>query len=319
MEREASPNEPKTLLEAVRYFADPDTAHAFFVQVRWPNGVKCPRCLSDAVAYMPKYRRWVCHAKHPKRQFSAKVGTIFEDSPLPLEKWLPAVWMIANDKNGISSYELHRALGVTQKSAWFMLHRIREAMRTGSFTRASGTIEVDETFIGGASQNMHKAERARRGIRRSPHASAKAIVLGMLERTSRGGRVRAKVIPDVKRTTLHREIREHVTSGSEIMTDAHAGYFGLGPDYVHETIDHLVAYVRGKVHTNGLENFWSLLKRCLFGTYVNVDPSHLARYVDEEAFRYNERDRTDGGRFMYALRGAPGRRLTYRALIAEPA
>lgn len=315
---------PKALLEAVRYFSDPDIAQDFFVKLRWPNGVVCPTCGSEAVTYMPTYRRWACRTKHPKRQFSAKVGTIFEDSPLSLEKWLPAVWLIANAKNGISSYELGRALSITQKSAWFMLQRIRLAMRTGSFDKMSGRVEADETFIGGAARNMHKDKKRERTSGKRGGAVGKTAIMGLLERhgPDKTSRVRAFVIPTNRKGELLPRIHQHVEPKSEVITDALSSYRTLDQDtYTHTVIDHAESYARGHVHTNGIENFWSLLKRAIKGTYVSVEPFHLFLYLDEQVFRFNHRsDRDgDGGRFVKVLRNATGRRLTYGDLTMSPA
>lgn len=281
---------PATLLEAIQYFSDPQVCLDFMVGLRWPDGVVvCPTCGSREVGFLASRNLFQCRIKHAKRQFSIKVGTIFEDSPIGLEKWLPALWMIANDKNGISSYELHRALGVTQKTAWFMLHRIRLAMQTESFDKMSGEVEVDETFIGGAARFMHKDKRAEKITGRG--MVGKTAVLGLLERHGPDGhsRVRAGTVKGRTRKVLDPIVREHVETGSEVMTDALKSYAALQDEYIHEVIDHAEAYARGKVHTNGIENFWSLLKRALKGTYVSVEPFHLFRYVDEQAFRFNAR------------------------------
>jgi transposase-like protein len=294
---------PSTLVEAVRYFASPDVCLSFMVSIRWPDGsVTCPVCGADGPRFIASRRIWQCGKAHAKRQFSIKTGTIFEDSPLGMDKWLPAVWMIVNDKNGISSYELGRAIGVTQKSAWFMLHRIRTAMQNKSFSKLRGIVEADETFIGGKLKNMHKTERLRvLGSRRGGNAP-KAIIMGMLER---GGEIRAHVIPDTSGDVLKGAIREHVSAGSDVRTDSWRGYRGLNPDYVHRYVNYMKEYVRGSVHTNGLENFWALLKRAIKGTYVNVEPFHLHRYVDEQAFRFNNREASggDGTRFVPAVLG----------------
>lgn len=308
---------PETLVEAVRYFSDPDVCLTFLVGLRWRDGVTCPTCGSRAVTFLADYRRWKCREDHPRRQFSVKVWTIFEDSPIGLDKWLPAVWMIVNDKNGISSYEVGRALGVTQKTAWFMMHRIRLAMRRGGFDRMRGDVEVDETFIGGKARFMHKGRRAAKI--KGTGGMGKSAVMGLLERHGPDGhsRVRVKTIPNVRRQTLAPEVRQHVESGANVYTDALKSYEGLAPDYAHQVIDHAEAYVRGKVHTNGLENFWSLLKRGVKGTYVSVEQFHLFRYLDEQAFRYNARRANDGTRFLDVLRTIVGRRLTYKNLIGQ--
>jgi transposase-like protein len=301
---------PTNLIGAIRYFSDIDVCTDFVASLRWPDGPACPRCGDMAYSYLSTRRLWKC--KGCKRQYSVKVGTIFEDSPLGLDKWLPSVWLIANSKNGVSSHELARALGVTQKSAWFMLHRVRLAMQTGSFDKLDGTVEVDETFIGGKARNMHKADRERRIT--GTGGKDKAMVVGVLQRR---GEVRATVLPDRRKGTLQTQVREHVAPGATVYTDALGSYSGLSADFAHDTVDHAEYYVRGQVHTNGIENFWSLLKRGLHGTYVSVEPYHLFRYLDERVFTYNLRDLSDLGRFATVLGMVNGRRLTYSALIGH--
>ncbi len=302
---------PTSLLEAVRYFTDLDVATDFVAKLRWPNGPVCPRCGGTEYSYLTTRRVWRC--KSCKKQYSVKVGTIFEDSALGLDKWLPAIWLAANSKNGISSHELGRALGITQKSAWFMLHRIRLAMQTGSFAKFSGEVEVDETYIGGKARNMHKSSPKRQKIGRG-RSGDKTIVVGMVER---GGNVRARVAPDATRATLHGYVRDSVEPGSALYTDAWKAYSGLEIDYAHRTVDHAEQYVSGRVHTNTMENFWSLLKRGLHGTYISVEPFHLFRYLDERVFTFNLRDLTDLGRFTAVLTACAGRRLTYAELTGQ--
>jgi transposase-like protein len=301
----------KTLQEAIAFFSKPENCHAYVVERRWPDGkVTCPRCGSDNVAWQPRYNRWQCNLRHDRRQFTLKTGTIFEDSPLPLSKWLAAMWQVVNCKNGISSYEVHRAIGVTQKTAWFMDHRIRLALRMCSFEKMSGQIEVDETFIGGKSRNMHVAQRQRRIT--GTGGKDKTVVMGIVER---GGEIRTVVLPDHKKKTLQGEVKKHVEAGSALYSDELLSYDGLEADYAHKVINHAVAYADGIVHTNTLENFWSLLKRGIHGTYVSIEPFHLARYLDEQAFRYNNRKgMTDGDRFELAVRQVVGKRLTYAQL-----
>ncbi|MBZ5530802.1 MAG: IS1595 family transposase [Acidobacteriia bacterium] len=309
--------EPKTLQEAVIYFSDADNCLAYMVKHRWPGGVVCPTCGRTDATFLKNQRKWQCRSHHATRQFSAKTGTIFEDSPLGLDKWLTATWMITNCKNGISSYEIARDLGVTQKTAWFMLHRIRKAMQTGSFQRKlAGHVEADETFIGGKARFMHKDKRERinrRGF------GGKTVVVGVLER---GGHVRTEVAPDRERNTLHMVVKQHVAPGSHLSTDDCKGYWGLYGDYIHQIIDHAETYVSGKVHTNGMENFWSLLKRGLKGTYVSVEPFHLFRYLDEQMFRYNNRATqkhfvSDSDRFQMVASQFAGKRLTYQELTGK--
>jgi transposase-like protein len=304
--------EPKTLIEAIRYFSDPDTCLNFVASLRWPNGPVCPTCGNAEVTFMASRRLWQCKAQHPKRQFSVKVGTIFEDSAVALDKWLAVIWLVANAKNGISSYEVQRAVGVTQKTAWFMLSRIRLAMQTGTFDKLSGHVEVDETFIGGKARNMNAKTRKGRYVGQG--GAGKVAVMGLLERH---GEVRTKVVANTRRATLQGEVRQQVEPGAEVYTDALRSYDGLQRDYIHKVVDHAEKYVDGVVHTNGLENFWSLLKRTLTGTYISVEPFHLFRYLDEQAFRFNNRETNDAGRFVMVAASVVGKRLTYRELTGK--
>jgi transposase-like protein len=309
---------PKTLLAAVRYFSDQAIAHDFFVSMRWPNGPVCPRCGSIEVAYQPKYRRFQCKHGHDGRQFTVKTGSVMEDSPLGLDKWALALWMEVNCKNSVSSYEVHRAAGITQKSAWFLLHRLRFAIKQGSFEKIGGkgsVVEADETVVGGLRANMHRSKQAK--MPKGTGMTGKTVVMGLLDRHSaKNSTVRTVVLDgNVNKATLHPIIHKHVEAGSQLYTDAHGGYRGLDPTFVHEFIDHAEKYVEGAVHTNGIENFWALLKRCIKGTHVSIDPFHLAAYVDSEAFRFNNRKAKDGDRFVMAAQGLHGKRLTYKALI----
>ena len=306
---------PKTLQQAIAYFSNPDNSVAFLVERRWPNGVTCPTCASKEVRWLPTRRLWECKSKHPRKQFSAKVGTIMEDSALPLDKWLVAMWMIANCKNGISSYEVGRALGITQKSAWFMLHRIRLAMQNRSTVKIGGNgseVEVDETFIGGAARFMHQNRR----IRVERGTGDKTTVLGMLKR---GGEIRAEVIPNRRRHHIEREIARHVEEDSNVYTDNLASYHELKRrNLYHKVVDHAECYVNGRVHTNTPENFWSILKRGLKGTYISVEPFHLFRYLDKQMFRYNLRKlRHDALRFDHVASHLLGKRLTYAELTGK--
>jgi transposase-like protein len=307
-----------TLKEAIEYFSNPANCREYIVARRWPNGVECPRCSSKNVIFLEKYNRWQCSARHDGRQFTAKTGTIFEDSPLGLDKWLMAMWQVVNCKNGVSSYEVHRAIGISQKSAWFMDHRIRHALTLGTINKLSGQIEADETYIGGKARNMHYSKRATKIT--GTGGKDKTAVMGILERGSKatGSRVRTKIVDNTKKKALQSEIREHVLVGSALFTDALRSYNGLD-EFQHEVVDHAVEYVRGEVHTNGLENFWSLLKRGINGTYVSVESFHLFRYLDEQVFRYNHRKMNDGERFDLAVRAAIGKRLTWDQLTGKTA
>ena len=312
---------PKTLQQAIVYFSDPQRCFDYAVSLRWPDGkVTCPRCGSDK-HYLIKTRRiWLCRGCD--KQFSVKVGTIFEDSPLSLDKWMTAFWMLVNCKNGVSSMEIHRTLGITQKSAWFMLQRLRLALQEKSFVKLGGPgseVEVDETFIGGKARNMHKIRRDK--MKNSGRENwGKAIVMGMLERD---GMVRAKVVPDRRKPALRDAIFDNIDAGTVLYTDEHPAYMAVDSDYVHKVINHLEHYVDGTVHTQGIENFWSLLKRQLTGTYVSVEPFHLFRYVDEQAFRFNTRKNVFGGkisdseRFAEAMSRVFGHRLTYSQLTGK--
>jgi transposase-like protein len=302
---------PTNLLEAIRYFADLDVATDFAAKLRWPDGPVCPRCESKKNGYVKSRRVWQC--KGCRKQFTVKLGTIMEDSPLGLDKWMAAIWMVANCKNGVSSHEMARSLGITQKSAWFMLHRVRLAMKTGTFKKLSGEVEADESFIGGRATIMHSRRRREKfGHSRNPF-EGKTIVMGMLERD---GRVVSQVVPSRHRDVVQRKIREAVLPGTSIYTDKMNGYQGIDAfsEYEHQVVDHAERYVEGRVHVNGLENYWSLLKRSLKGTYVSVNPTHLDRYLDEQAFRYNERHGEDSDRFVEVLSHAPGRRVTWKEL-----
>lgn len=304
---------PKTLQEAVVFYADPDNCLRKLVSKRWPSGVVCPTCASTSVKFNASRRTWQCGSHHAKRQFSVKVGTIFEDSPIGLDKWLVALWVITNCKNGISSYEVARDLGTTQKTAWFMMHRIRLALQDEAASKLGGEVEVDETFIGGKARNMHVAQRKRRIT--GTGGKDKTAVVGLVER---GGKVQTIVVDDRKKKTLQTEVRKRVEAGAALYTDELRSYEGLAGEYTHQVIDHAVAYVDGAVHTNTLENFWSLLKRGIHGTYVSVEPFHLFRYLDEQAFRYNNRKHLDdAGRFDLALSKVIGKRLTFADLSGK--
>ena len=310
---------PKTLIEAIQYFADLDVATDFFAAIRWPEGPSCPRCECREYAHLKKRRLWQC--KSCRYQYSVKKGSIFEDSAIPLTKWLPAVWLIANCKNGMSSHELARSLGVCQKTAWFMLHRIRLAMRTGSFEKYDdkfdGAVEVDETYIGGKARNMNAKRRRRWEAEGGSKGHAgKAGVIGF---KPRGGQVAVTVISGTRKHDLQKEVRKRVRPGATVVTDELSSYNGLDQHYQHKIINHAETYVQGQVHTNGLENFWSLLKRGLGGTYVSVRPSHLARYLDEQVYRYNSRDGVDAERFAGVLSGAEGKRVTWKELTGKEA
>jgi len=316
---------PKTLQEAIVYFSDPARCFDYAVRLRWPDGkVRCPRCNGSKHSFIKTRRLWFCY--DCKKQFTLKVKTIMEDSAIPLDKWMTAFWMLSNDKNGISSYELAKAIGVHQESAWFMLQRIREVMKGSKFGRGKigggpgSEVEADETFIGGKLKNMHKDRRIR-FAQEHGHTSGttgKTVVQGILDRDLR--QVRAQVVPNVKRETLQNAVLGNVKYGSTVYTDNAVGYDLLHSRFVHDVVNHAETYVKGRVHTNSLENFWSLLKRTLRGTYVAMEPFHLDRYVDEQVFRFNNRkNKTDADRFELAMSQVAGKRLTYAELTGKDA
>jgi len=315
-------NAPRTLQEAIIYFSDPDRCFEYAKQLRFADGkVLCPRCSSDSNYFIKTRRIWLCRGCD--KQFTLKVGTIFEDSPITLDKWMVAFWMLVNCKNGVSSMEIHRTIKVTQKTAWFMLQRLRLALQEKSFVKLGGPgseVEVDETFIGGKARNMHKVRREKLRGFGAPDNFGKAVVMGMLER---GGKVRAKVVPNRRKPALRDAILGHIDGGTLLYTDEHPAYTAVENEYVHKIVNHLERYVDGTVHTNGIENFWSLLKRQLGGTYISVEPFHLFRYVDEQAYRFNTRKDdfgnkiSDGARFADAMSRVFGHRLTYSQLTGK--
>jgi transposase-like protein len=309
---------PKTLIEAVAHYADLDACHTHMASVKWPDGkVTCPACGGQDIGNIASRRMYQCRAKGCRKQFSVKVDTIFEDSPLPLSKWFVAVWSITNAKNGISSCELARALGITQKSAWHMLHRIRHAMAVGSFQRFSGEVESDETFIGGKAENMH-ASRRRAKIRGRGFMD-KSIVHGLIQRAQgeQISQVKAAVIPNTQRDTIAPILAANIAPGSKLYTDTAGAYKNIKTAFAHEMVDHNEGYVAGRCHTNSLENFWSLFKRTVKGTYISMDAPHLNRYVGEMAFRFNHRNGNDADRFAAVMPRVLGKRLKYDALIGK--
>jgi transposase-like protein len=309
---------PTTLRDAILYFSDVKVATEFLAKFRWPDGKPtCPRCDGQQTSFLSTRLIWKC--KGCKKQFSAKAGTIMEDSPIGLDKWLPAIWMLCGCKNGISSYEISRDLGVTQKTAWFLLHRIRLAMKSGTLEKKlSGHVEADETFVGGKFALMNKKAKVRKILREGRLAGGgtegKAIVMGLLERH---GKARVKVVPRRNEFNLKPVIRGNVELGSNLYTDELRSYKGLIAEYAHEVIDHTESYVKGQIHTNGLENFWSLFKRSLKGTYVSVEPYHLQAYADEQCYRFNERKGEDLDRFLGAVKQIAGKRITFRELTGK--
>jgi transposase-like protein len=302
---------PKTLMQAIKHYADADAALGEVADSRWPKGVSCQHCGAENPMFLKTRRIWKC--SKCRKQFSIKTKSVFEDSPIGLDKWLAATWMIANCKNGISSYEIMRAIGVTQKTAWFMLHRIRLAMMDDDGNKLSGEIEADETFVGGKIANMHRKSKRMERAKTAGTNWNKTVVLGLLQRD---GNVRAAVSPSRNKHHINAHLESNVEPGSKLYTDELPVYGQV--DFEREFVNHLESYVQGRVHTNGMENFWSLLKRGLKGTYVSVDPAHLQAYVDEQVFRFNNRkDADDFDRFKLLLSQIVGRRITYAQLIGK--
>ena len=299
---------PKNLREAIHYFADERRAFEFVVLMRWPDGITCPRCDCGRVSFISTRKTWKCLGC--RKQFSVRVGTIFEGSPLPFSTWLPAVWLIANSKNGISSHELGRAMGITQKTAWFMLHRIRKGMADGTVGLMAGVVEVDETYVGGAAKFMHKDRHqymvtGRGGV-------DKIAIQGLRER---GGKMRATVLGGTSAADVEHNIYKYVSLGTKVYTDKFAGYKGLSANFVHGTVDHgKREFVRGDIHVNGVENFWTLFKRAWRGTYTHMNHEHAHRYLDERLFSFNLRGLNDLERCQAVLGQVTGRRMTWNQL-----
>ncbi len=314
---EVTAQQPRTLTEAIRYYSSEQVCIDAVAALRWAGGKPvCPKCHvaeGDRKHYwLAAQKRWKCYSC--RKQFS-----VFEDSPLALDVWLIALWMLCNCRNGVSSYEIARATGIAQKSAWFVLQRLRLVLKDTRpvLMGATGTpVEMDECFVGGKPKNMHRARRLKQRLGMNGYAE-KTAIFGMLERGS--WQVRATVIPNVKRETLQKKILEQVGFGSTVYTDGWPGYDGLtAKQYIHETVNHMEEYVRGEVSTQAIENFWSCLKRTLSGTYVAVEPFHMERYLDEQMFRFNNRiGHNDGTRFQKALAQVGGKRLTWVELTGK--
>lgn len=299
-----------SLLALMKQFDSEEKCVAHLASIRWPDGAVCPICQHGERVNFIKARN-VFWCGNCKKQFSVRVGTIFEESRLPLNKWFAAIWLATSHKKGISSVQLAKDIGVTQKTAWHMLNRMREAMKgMGEGGNLFGVVEIDETYHGGKEKNKHAHKRLKAGR----GAVGKAPVLGMLER---GGMAKAFKVQTVDGAMIDVMVRQHVVCGSHLMTDEHAAYRVLDNDYVRQAVSHgRGEYVRGTAHTNTIEGFWSIFKRGVMGIYHHVSDKHLQRYLDEFAARYNTRDQREGDRFDGFLAASIGRRLTYQELIA---
>jgi transposase-like protein len=298
-----------TLLQMMSAFPDEQSAVDHFTALRWKDGAFCPLCGSTRVYHFSDNRTHKCG--DCRKRFSIKVGTIFEDSKIGLRQWMMAVWLITSHKKGIASTQLAKDIGVTQKTAWFMLHRLRHAAATPSFNRPlSGAVEADETFVGGKEKNKHTRQRT--GGKQG--GAGKVAVLGILERE---GELRTGVTPSLSARNVQTVIRDNVAPGTALMTDEHGSFVGLGRDYIHHRVNHSAGeYVRHQcLHTNGIESVWSLFKRQIIGTHHYLSPKHLPRYLGEMTWRFNARESGEGERVNALLARTTGR-LTYKALIA---
>lgn len=300
-------------------FQDPLAAADYLESIRWPNGPVCPHCGNTDKHYkLPNKTRRLWKCAKCRKQFTVTVGTIFEASHIPLNKWLMAFYFLCSSKKGMSAHQLHRMLGITYKSAWFMAHRIRYAMAQPPFARQLvGTVEVDETYVGGkvrrANRKQYKPLDPMKPDPRLTHTGRGSDKTPAVALVERGGEVRSFRIASVTAETLGGAIRRNVAREAHLRTDSFPSYRKIGTEYAsHEMVDHTREYVRGDAHTNTAENFFSILKRGINGVYHHVSEAHLPRYLSEFDFRYNNRGMTDGQRTVAALAGTAGKRLTYQ-------
>jgi transposase-like protein len=299
----------RSILELITYFDTEEKCADYLAYQRWGDNPVCPHCGHEKVYTLKgKNKRYKCASC--RKQFSVRVGTIFEDSKIELKKWFTAIWLVTSHKKGISSLQLHRDINVTQKSAWFMLQRIRYALSYDFTDSLDGEVEADETYVGGKNKNRHANKKVPNSQGRS--AKDKTAVVGMVER---GGLLTASTVENVKSETLTREVVKNVKDSATLYTDEWLGYNGLKRIYDHSIVKHNQGqYVNGRVHTNTIEGFWSLLKRGIFGIYHFTSKKHLQKYVDEFVFRYNTRQISDSFRFQFYLSNCQGR-LSYQDLI----
>lgn len=299
----------KNLIELQKYFSNENVCWDYLEQLRWNGKIVCPFCKSEKHYKFKNSRTYKC--ADCQKKFNAKIGTIFENTKIPLSKWFVSIYIATSHKKGISSIQLNKDVGITQKSAWFVLHRIREMLKAKAPYMLNGTVEIDETFIGQSFKNLHTSVRKK--LKRSIYVN-KTMVFGILERD---GNVWTKMVKGVDGKTLKPIIRNTVDKSSTIITDGYGAYSKLNKEYHHEIINHLQdEWVRGEFHTNRIEGYWSQLKRGIYGIYHHASPKHLQRYCDEFSFRYNTRKENESDRFDYSLLNCE-KRLRYNDLIAK--
>lgn len=302
----------KTLIQLLDYFKDEETCRTYLEQQRWNGNVECPFCACTKV-YRTN-RGFKCADKFCAKKFSVTVGTVYENSKIPLRTWFGAMYLVTAHKKGISSCQLAKDLGITQKTAWFVLHRIREMLTTKAPEKLNNMVEVDETYVGGKYKNMHKSKRVKAHADNISHTTNKTTVVGLLERNNK---VRTTILKKGE-ITLKDMVRQHVNLEATVVTDSFIAYKGLNKEYAaHEVVNHILdEYVRGEWHTNTIEGFWSILKRGIYGIYHQVSPKHLQRYCDEFSYRYNSRTIKDNERFELTVKSCEGR-LKYNDLIEK--
>ena len=307
-----SDREGISLIQVMRMFPDDKAAEAWFAEQRWPSeAVACPRCESDNIQIGTTHPSMPYRCRACRKFFSVRTGTVMQSSKLGYQTWAVAIYLLNTGIKGTSSMKLHRDLGIGQKAAWYLAHRIREAWATAQADRFEGPVEVDETFVGGKAANMHESRREK--MRRSDFA--KAPVVGVRDRAT--GRVSARAVEITDGETLRNFVREHTEPGAQVYSDGHSAYTLLEGEYRHNAVQHSAGtYVIGNAHTNAIESFWSMFKRGYVGTYHRMSPKHLDRYVREFSGRHNQRSRDTLEQMERTARGLVGKHLPYAELIA---